>query len=375
MGLRRRDVRPYRRRIRQPGSRRHRHPQLPLAAGSGGRRAALRRSRAEAVGRTGDAGGHDHHWQRFRRAPGGRYSLSREVFGQVFPPHLEGHRSHRASGGSAGLCSGGHGRRRVVEGGFTMKAKELSLAAVHPGSIWSGEGRSGRMPPLAGATGWLNSPPFTADDLQGKVVLIDFWTYTCINWLRTLPYVRAWAEKYKDHGLVMIGVHTPEFPFEKNIDNVRRAARDRRVEYPVALDSDYAIWEAFENHYWPALYFVDAQGMIRHHQFGEGDYDESERVIQRLLAGAGMDGVDKAPVSVEGQGAEAAADWASLRSAENYLGYERTENFASPGGAAPEERRVYAVPERLPLNHWALAGEWTVQPGAVRLNQAKGRVA
>ncbi|TMF60194.1 MAG: redoxin domain-containing protein [Chloroflexi bacterium] len=253
-----------------------------------------------------------------------------------------------------------------------MKAKELSLAALHPGSIWAGEGRSGRMPPLAGATGWLNSPPLTPDDLQGKVVLIDFWTYTCINWLRTLPYVRAWAEKYKDRGLVMIGVHTPEFPFEKNVDNVRRAARDMRVEYPIALDSDYRIWEAFENHYWPALYFVDAHGMIRHHQFGEGDYEESERVIQRLLAEAGVDGVDQALVLVEGQGAEAAADWSSLQSAENYLGYERTENFASPGGAAPEEPRVYAVPERLPLNHWALAGDWTLQPGAVHLNQTNG---
>src|SRR5256884_1617228 len=191
-----------------------------------------------------------------------------------------------------------------------MKANKLLLAARPPGAVQLPI--EGELPSLGGATAWLNSPPLAAADLQGKVVLVDFWTYTCINWLRTLPYVRAWAEKYKDHGLVMIGVHTPEFPFEKNIDNVRRAARDMRVEYPIALDSDYAIWEAFENHYWPALYFVDAHGMIRHHQFGEGDYEESERVIQRLLAEAGVDGVDQALGLVEGQGAEAAADWSSL---------------------------------------------------------------
>ena len=199
-------------------------------------------------------------------------------------------------------------------------------------------------PSLGGATGWLNSQPLTAAGLRGKVVLVEFWTYTCINWLRTLPYVRAWAEKYKDQGLVVIGVHSPEFEFEKNVDNVRRAAKDMRVDYPIAIDSDHAIWRAFKNQYWPALYFVDAQGRIRHHQFGEGEYEQSERIIQQLLAEAGAGGIGRELVSVDGRGAEAAADWGNLKSPENYVGYERTENFASPGGAVLDKRRVYAAP-------------------------------
>ena len=217
------------------------------------------------------------------------------------------------------------------------------------------------MPSLGGATAWLNSPPLTAADLRGKVVLIDFWTYTCINWLRTLPYVRAWAEKYQDHGVVVIGVHTPEFAFEHNLENVRRAAQDMRVEYPIAIDNDYAIWRAFENHYWPALYIVDAQGRIRHHHFGEGEYEQSEMIIQQLLAEAGIGGIDHELVSVDAHGAEAAADWGNLQSPETYVGYERTENFASPGGAVLDRRRIYAAPARLRLNQWALAGDWTVE--------------
>ena len=233
----------------------------------------------------------------------------------------------------------------------------------------------GELPSLGGATGWLNSQPLTAAGLRGKVVLVEFWTYTCINWLRTLPYVRAWAEKYKDQGLVVIGVHSPEFEFEKNVDNVRRAAKDMRVDYPIAIDSDYAIWRAFKNQYWPALYFVDAQGHIRHHQFGEGEYEQSEMIIQQLLAEAGTGGIGHELVSVDARGAEAAADWGSLKSPENYVGYERTENFASPGGAVLDKRRVYAAPARLRLNHWALSGDWTVGKQATVLNKANGRIA
>ncbi len=233
----------------------------------------------------------------------------------------------------------------------------------------------GELPSLGSATGWLNSPPLTAAGLRGKVVLIDFWTYSCVNWLRSLPYVRAWAEKYKDQGLVVIGVHAPEFAFEKNVDNVRRAAKEVRVDYPIAIDSDHAIWRAFDNQYWPALYFVDAQGRIRHHQFGEGEYEQSEKIIQQLLAEAGSSGIGHELVSVDARGVEAAADWGSLKSPENYVGYERTENFASPGGAVLDKPRVYAAPARLRLNHWALSGDWTVEKQATVLNKANGRIA
>jgi thiol-disulfide isomerase/thioredoxin len=233
----------------------------------------------------------------------------------------------------------------------------------------------GELPSLHGATEWLNSEPLTAAGLRGNVVLINFGTYTCINWLRTLPYVRAWAEKYKDQGLVVISVHTPEFAFEQNIDNVRRAVQDLRTEHPIAIDSDYAIWTAFDNHYWPAFYFVDAQGRIRHHHFGEGQYEQSEMILQQLLAEAGISDIDQELVSVEGSGIEAAADWGSLQSPETYVGYDRAENFASPGGVAVETRRVYAVPTRLRLNQWALAGDWTVKRQATVLNTANGRIA
>ena len=244
----------------------------------------------------------------------------------------------------------------------------------HPAGT-SGLPIEGEMPSLSGATGWLNSEPLTEDDLRGKVVLVDFWTYTCINWLRTLPYVRAWAEKYKRRGLVLIGVHTPEFSFEHDLDNVRRAVKDMRVNYPVAVDSDYAIWRAFNNHYWPALYFVDAQGQIRHHQFGEGEYEQAEMVIKQLLTEAGIEGVDREPVSVDARGVEVAADWSSLRTPENYLGYERTENFASPGGAALDQPNVYNAPARLGLNQWGLSGDWTMKGEATALNTANGRIA
>jgi len=233
----------------------------------------------------------------------------------------------------------------------------------------------GELRALDRATTWLNSPPLTAAGLRGKVVLVEFWTYTCINWLRTLPYVRAWAAKYKDQGLVVIGVHAPEFSFEKHLDNVRRAVGEMRIGYPIAIDNDFAIWRAFNNSYWPALYFVDAQGRMRHQKFGEGDYEESETVIQQLLAEAGVGDGSHGLVSVEGRGAEADADWASLQSPENYVGYERTESFASPGGPVLDTRRVYAAPARWKLNQWALSGEWTMRAEAVVLHKVNGRIA
>jgi len=205
--------------------------------------------------------------------------------------------------------------------------------------------------------------------------LVDFWTYTCINWLRTLGYVRAWSEKYADRGLVVVGVHTPEFPFERDVDNVRQAVKDMRVEYPVALDSDYAIWEAFSNQYWPAVYIADAEGQIRHHHFGEGGYEECERIVQQLLREAGSDEVPDDLVSVTDDGFEAQADWANLESPETYLGYEQAQNFASPGGAELNEPRTYVPPDPLRLNRWALSGDWTVERRASVLNRADGRIA
>jgi thiol-disulfide isomerase/thioredoxin len=231
------------------------------------------------------------------------------------------------------------------------------------------------LPEFDGATGWLNSPPLTATGLRGKVVLVDFWTYTCINWLRTLGYVRAWAEKYEDQGLVVVGVHTPEFPFEQDVDNVRQAAKDMRVEYPIALDSDYAVWRAFDNHYWPAVYIADAEGRIRHNQFGEGGYEECEQVIQGLLREAGRDGIGDDLVSLADDGFEAQADWANLGTPETYLGYQQAQNFVSADGAEFDEPFTFAVPDRLELNQWALSGEWTFGRGASVLNGGEGRIA
>jgi thiol-disulfide isomerase/thioredoxin len=232
----------------------------------------------------------------------------------------------------------------------------------------------GQLPAFEGATGWLNSPPLTEHDLRGRVVLVNFWTYTCINWLRQLPYVRAWAEKYSGQGLVVIGVHTPEFSFEHAGDNVRRAVQDMRVGYPVAIDSDYAVWRAFGNHYWPALYFADAQERIRHHYFGEGEYQRSEMIIQQLLVEAGFE-TSHDMVSVDARGVEAPADWATLRSPENYTGYGRGENFASAGEVLPDEPGWYTIPAELRLNHWALSGSWTMEQEATRLNTADGQIA
>ena len=256
-----------------------------------------------------------------------------------------------------------------------MNANQLLLAGILAAASGAPMEAQTVFPSLGGATRWLNSPPLTPEGLRGRVVLVQVWTYTCINWLRTLPYVRAWAEKYKDQGLVVIGVHTPEFPFEKDLDNVRREAKDMGVDYPIVIDNDYAVWRAFDNQYWPALYFVDAKGHIRHHHFGEGDYEQSERIVQQLLSEAGARDIGPELVSVDGQGAEAAADWGSLKSPENYVGYERSENFESPGGAARDQPHVYGAPAKLKLNHWALSGDWTVGKQATRLNQANGRIA
>jgi thiol-disulfide isomerase/thioredoxin len=250
---------------------------------------------------------------------------------------------------------------------FGSAAAQASCAAL-------GRPSEGDLPSFAGATGWLNSSPLTASGLRGKVVLVQFWTYTCINWLRTEPYTRAWADRYRPHGLVVIGVHSPEFEFEKDVANVRRMAKELRVDYPIAIDSDHAIWRAFDNAYWPALYLADAKGTIRYHHFGEGKYDESEAMIQRLLTDAGSS-PGNGPVGVDARGLEAAADWDDLRSSESYVGFDRTQNFVSPGGAVYAERRSYTIPARLDLGQWALAGDWTMHGQATTLNAAPGRVA
>ena len=235
------------------------------------------------------------------------------------------------------------------------------------------EGVEGTMPSLSGAVAWLNSPPLTTASLKGKVVLIDFWTYSCINCLRTIPYVEAWARKYRDRGLVVIGVHSPEFGFEKNVDNVRKAIADLKITYPVAIDNGYAIWRAFDNQYWPADYLVDARGRIRDHQFGEGNYDRSERSIQQLLAEAGARNVPSGLVDVRGAGAEAPADEDDVESPETYVGYERAENFASPGGVARDVPHAYS-PAAPALNHWALSGNWTVGTEQALLNASGGDI-
>ena len=231
------------------------------------------------------------------------------------------------------------------------------------------------LPGFEGATGWLNSEPLMPEGLRGKVVLVDFWTYTCINWLRTLGYVRAWHEKYRDQGLVVIGVHTPEFPFEHDPDNVRWAAQELRVDYPIALDPDYAVWRAFANNYWPAVYIADAEGRIRHNHFGEGGYVECEMAIQMLLREAGRENVPDDFVSVADEGFEAQADWQSLGSPETYLGYQQGQNFVSVDRAELDQPHAFGIPERLERNQWALSGNWTLGPGASVLNDPDGRLA
>ncbi|MDT6964111.1 cytochrome c biogenesis protein DipZ [Cupriavidus sp. SZY C1] len=233
----------------------------------------------------------------------------------------------------------------------------------------------GQLPALDGAVQWFNTPngaPITRQQLQGKVTLVYFWTYSCINCIRTLPYLRAWADKYP--GLTVIGVHTPEFAFEKRPENVRRAIGDFKINFPVALDSDFRIWRAFDNNYWPAAYFVDARGNIRHHQFGEGDYANSERVIQTLLAEAGQPPASRDVVVPDAQGAQAAPDLRNVRSGETYVGYSQASNFASPGGIRPDASQRYDVGNRLPLNQWGLTGQWTVGPEQAMLDRADGSI-
>jgi thiol-disulfide isomerase/thioredoxin len=232
----------------------------------------------------------------------------------------------------------------------------------------------GEFPDLSGATAWLNSEPLTPAGLRGKVVVVQFCTYSCVNWLRTLPYVRAWARKYRDHGLVVIGAHSPEFPFEHDVEKVRPALEGMRVDYPIAMDNDFAVWRVFDNNAWPALYFIDAEGRIRHHHLGEEDYERSERVIQQLLAGAGSDDLDRELVSPEVSGVEAAADWETLGSPETYVGYERAERFASPGRVLPDQPGTYADPPGLELNEWSLSGDWTVGRQPTVMNEAGGRI-
>lgn len=276
---------------------------------------------------------------------------------------------------AGGAMTGGAMNGGAMAGGAMMAAGGASaqgaMMSAHGGSSLPAEGD---MPPLTGAAAWLNTQPLTVDSLRGKVVLVDFWTYSCINCLRTLPYVRAWAEKYKDHGLVVIGVHTPEFAFEKNLDNVRRAVHDLGITYPVAVDNNYAIWGAFYNNYWPADYFVDASGQIRAHEFGEGGYDKSERIIQTLLTQAGFKNVPTDLIGAHGKGVEAASDEQDVKSPETYIGYQRAENFASAGGFVKDRSNSYTAPAAAHLNQWGLDGVWTVEDEKAVLNSTPGRI-
>lgn len=268
-------------------------------------------------------------------------------------------------------------RRRLLRSAAT------TLAATRLGLFGSSAARAscaafplshGSLPSLDKATAWLNSPGMSSPGLRGKVVVVQFWTYTCINWLRTLPYTRAWAEQYQGDGLVTVGVHSPEFEFEKSVENVRRAAVSLNVGYPVAVDSQHAIWRAFSNQYWPALYIADAEGRIRHRQFGEGGYERSEQVIRELLAESGAKPMNRPLGDITGRGVEAAADWSNLKSPESYLGANRASNFASPDELILGERRRFAVPSRLALNQWSLSGDWSVLGDAALLHASNGRI-
>jgi cytochrome c biogenesis protein CcdA/thiol-disulfide isomerase/thioredoxin len=280
--------------------------------------------------------------------------------------------------GPAMSGSGAMKGNEAMKGGGAMSGAN---GAMKGGAMMSARGAAGalpvigKLPPLDGATEWLNSPPLTAEGLRGHVVVIDFWTYSCINCLRALPYVRAWYEKYRDKGLVVIGIHAPEFAFEKDLKNVRREVKELGVTYPVAVDNDYKLWRAFGNEYWPAHYFVDASGSIRHTHFGEGEYDESERVIQQLLAEAGGGNMPTDLVSATGSGAALASDETHVLSPETYIGHTRADNFASPGGQVPGVAHDYTVPPKLSLNEWALGGRWTVGEESAAANAAETRIA
>jgi thiol-disulfide isomerase/thioredoxin len=307
----------------------------------------------------------------------GTAALEQRLVDKLDPAAAPGHPPAAASGGPA-MMSGGPATMTgdnpaMMSGGPAMTAADnpAMMMKAKPPAESEALPVEGALPSLAGAVAWLNSPPLSEADLKGKVVLVDFWTYSCINCLRTIPYIRAWAEKYKDQGLVVIGVHAPEFAFEKKIDNVKKAVADLGIAYPVAIDNDYAIWRGFHNEYWPAHYFIDAEGRIRHHHFGEGEYDESERVIQLLLAEAGKTALPAGLVTVNASGAEAAPDMSDVRSPETYVGYARAENFVSPGGAVHDMSHVYDT-GTIRLNEWALAGDWTIGGERAMLNQADG---
>jgi len=252
-----------------------------------------------------------------------------------------------------------------------QKPANAPVSAAEPQPALTDEGP---MPDLSGAVAWLNSPPLTRKSLRGKVVLVDFWTYSCINCLRALPYVEGWAAKYKEGGLVVIGVHTPEFAFEKERANVEKAVRDLRISYPVAIDSEYKIWQAFNNEYWPAHYFIDGKGRIRYHHFGEGEYDESEGVIQRLLKENGATSLSEERISIPANGAEAAPDNPDIRSSETYIGYHRAEHFGSVEPIVQDSRKSYTPRPRLSLNQWALGGQWKVGPESAVLQTSPGKL-
>jgi thiol-disulfide isomerase/thioredoxin len=258
---------------------------------------------------------------------------------------------------------------------LSMKPKRVVLEQTVSVGDSETEGGPVTLPDLSGASSWINSAPLTSASLRGKVVLVDFWTYSCINCLRALPYLKAWNAKYKDSGLVIIGVHTPEFPFEKDETNVRKAVRDLGIGYPVALDNDYRIWQSFSNEYWPAHYFIDAMGRVRHHQFGEGEYEQSEMWIRTLLEEANHRGLPAASTSVAASGVEAAPDSDKVRSPETYLGYAHADNFASPGGLARDAEHVYQAPASFGLNQWALAGSWVDAEQIATLKSETGSIA
>ncbi len=276
------------------------------------------------------------------------------------------------AGGGGSMSMAANNQMKMTGNPATMSGNTMMMA-MKPKGAAEQLPVEGQMPPLDGAVQWLNSTPLTVEQLKGKVVLVDFWTYSCINCLRAIPYVKAWAEKYKDQGLVVIGVHSPEFAFEKNVDNVKKAISDLGISYPVAVDNDYAIWRAFDNEYWPAHYFIDAKGQVRHHHFGEGDYDQSERIIQQLLAEAGKTGVSSDIVDVKATGAEAASDAANVQSPETYVGYQRSENFVDDKGTVNDAAHDY-VAGTPKLNEWGLTGNWTVGSEQATLNAADGTI-
>ncbi|MCA8427413.1 cytochrome c biogenesis protein DipZ [Burkholderia seminalis] len=278
-----------------------------------------------------------------------------------------------ATGTAADSATGGAMMAAAADGAPAGGGAMMRAAVTTPSALPV----EGTLPSLDGAVQWLNSPPLTAAGLRGKVVLVDFWTYSCINCLRTLPYTNAWARKYAPYGLVVIGVHAPEFAFERDIGNVKKAVHDLGIDYPVAIDNGYAIWRAFNNEYWPAHYFVDAQGRVRHHHFGEGEYAQSERAIQSLLAEAGHPEALNVPLGLAGapaNGALAAADSADVRSPETYVGYTRAESFTSPGGAVRDAAHRYDAPARPDLNDWGLAGTWNVGAERASLAAPDGRI-